>query len=816
MAEILLSSSALILVLVLLRGLLRRRIPARLVYALWLPVLIRLLVPVSFYQSPVSVAGAAAPAVTRLEELSDTAVFPERPGPEDTQPEPAGTARGVSRWTLRDAAGAVRITGMAVMAGWFAAMNVSLARRLRRCRVPYDGDHGLPVYVAAEIPSPCLFGLFRPAIYLTEHAAEDAEQARQIIAHELTHFRHGDLLWALLRGVCLVLWWFDPLVWLAAALSRQDGELACDEGTIRVLGEEARFDYGRTLLGMAKVGARPSDLLCGATTMTSGRKTLRERIERIARRTKTSAAVSGLVLLIAAAAVGCTYAGAAPKKAAPAQGAEVFRRYYAQTAPEGRTDPEILDAMASVTVGPVVDTEELTVEVAGAIVSGNTAEIVLLVTAKQLDSVLYDNGTAYLPNYRFGDETAMLGITTLGRRFLDISHRYTYCDTDETLSPNQFTLHYWIRVPEPFENGTFRIPLTDFGFYSPGGAPFVPLYQETWQVDIDFSPDPTTAKRIAPEQEVMLGGYRFILSDAQFTPLAFTLRLKCAEDEAAVTAGYDGIFGALSQEGYNCSLRLKDGTVLEGSTLTPFGGGAREYPLELTWGMAFRAPLDTDAVESLSAFGCVISPQDGVSVPATVGEQYAAPDPGRHEDTGALSDREPQTTEPSGNTFTLRESFYDGESLMLAYSLECMQNPVRFGFGPGDEDFDRLRAAGRWYIDGQWENMVSAEDFDRICALLRGEEKTGFVIRTAYLGDHIRLTDGTDLGPMLSNSTADGSVVLECQEGLPAAAKDRDALELVFTIREMLFYYYKDGDTFYRYTENLSEETVTVSVPNNK
>ena len=93
---------------------------------------------------------------------------------------------------------------------------------------------------------------------------------------------------------------------------------------------------------------------------------------------------------------------------------------------------------------------------------------------------------------------------------------------------------------------------------------------------------------------------------------------------------------------------------------------------------------------------------------------------------------------------------------------------------------------------------------------------SGFVIRTAYLGDHIRLTDGTDLGPMLSNSTADGSVVLECQEGLPAAAKDRDALELVFTIREMLFYYYKDGDTFYRYTENLSEETVTVSVPNNK
>ena len=169
----------------------------------------------------------------------------------------------------------------------------------------------MPVYVAADIPSPCLFGLFNPAIYLTERAAEDAAQARQIIAHELTHFRHGDMIWALLRSVCLVVWWFDPFVWLAAALSRRDGELACDEGTIKALGEDARFDYGRTLVGMAKVGASPSDLLRGATTMTAGKKSLKERVSRIANAPKMSVTLAVIVLVIAALAVGCTFSGAA-------------------------------------------------------------------------------------------------------------------------------------------------------------------------------------------------------------------------------------------------------------------------------------------------------------------------------------------------------------------------------------------------------------------------------------------------------------------------------------------------------------------------
>ena len=111
---------------------------------------------------------------------------------------------------------------MIVVAAWFLIVNISLYRKLRRDRRRYGYDCRVPVYVAPGLPSPCLVGLFRPAVYLTEYAAEDASQAHQIITHELTHLRHLDMIWALLRCVCLAVWWFDPLVWAAASLIRPE------------------------------------------------------------------------------------------------------------------------------------------------------------------------------------------------------------------------------------------------------------------------------------------------------------------------------------------------------------------------------------------------------------------------------------------------------------------------------------------------------------------------------------------------------------------------------------------------------------------
>lgn len=135
-----------------------------------------------------------------------------------------------------------------------------------------------------------------------------------MLAHEQTHARHLDPLWSLLRGLCLTVYWFDPLVWLAAVLSREDGELACDEGTLRALGADERTAYGKALLSLVPVCTKPQNPLLGATTMTGGKKSLKERVTRIAenRQAKTAAVFAAVALAALVCAVSFTGAPDTP------------------------------------------------------------------------------------------------------------------------------------------------------------------------------------------------------------------------------------------------------------------------------------------------------------------------------------------------------------------------------------------------------------------------------------------------------------------------------------------------------------------------
>ncbi len=311
MLEILISSSVLIVVLTLLRVILRGRIRARVQYALWVLVALRLLVPVSLFSAPVSAAAVAAPLEKQIEAYSsERRVTVEYPVTMGRAPDTGEVVHAVARDSVEplDVLRWVWYGGMALTGAWFCYVNLRMAWRLRRNREILSVDSPLPVYVAQGLASPCLFGLVKPAIYLTEQAASDGEQARQVVAHELTHRRQGDHIWALVRGVCLVVWWFDPLVWLAAALSRRDCELSCDEGTVKALGEDRRYDYGRTLLALATVKPGAATLLCAATTMTGGKSALAERIRSLAK-PKNSVPLCIAALMLALIAAGCAFTG---------------------------------------------------------------------------------------------------------------------------------------------------------------------------------------------------------------------------------------------------------------------------------------------------------------------------------------------------------------------------------------------------------------------------------------------------------------------------------------------------------------------------
>lgn len=354
MREVLLTSSVLILALLVLRLLFRRTISRRVQYALWLLVAVRLLVPVNLPAADFSVLTAAEPvaqAVTaRLEgraEIQQEVYIPvsrepleEHPQAPDTSPSQAISPSDSQIWVIENDETAVQYrkltlenlmhwiwyTGIAGMLAWMLLSNLRFWRMLRRERTPYEVEECLyPVYLVADgLPSPCLFGLVSPAIYLTPAAMETPERLRHVIAHESAHARHYDHLWALLRSLCLALYWFDPLVWAAAAASKADGELACDESALGQLGDAERIPYGRTLLALIPVRSHVPAPLLSATTMTAGKRQLKDRVMRIAQNRRTVTAALFAVIALAAGICAVTFTGAkAEDEARPLTGDEL-------------------------------------------------------------------------------------------------------------------------------------------------------------------------------------------------------------------------------------------------------------------------------------------------------------------------------------------------------------------------------------------------------------------------------------------------------------------------------------------------------------
>ena len=336
------SSSALIVLFIALRFLLHKKLHPTLRYALWALVLLRLLIPVSPAHIPYSVSSLVESTqlsqdLERLEHVdavehaedgsvlgimhdavynmvvndfvdSHTIVDYDADEEEFSRWQRASNLKNIGNDILLP----IWLVGMGLVIVWFGVTNAVFFRRLRWTRQKVDFDCPRPVYTTDAVETPCLYGFFSPAIYLTLAVAEDETARQHVLSHELSHYRHRDHIWNVLRVAALALHWYNPLVWWAATLSRRDSELACDAAAIESLGEEQRSDYGGTLIALSVRPTRGRDLVLSATTMTGGKRSLRERVEAIARKPQIKAAAIFLVACITIFAVVFTFTGAVP------------------------------------------------------------------------------------------------------------------------------------------------------------------------------------------------------------------------------------------------------------------------------------------------------------------------------------------------------------------------------------------------------------------------------------------------------------------------------------------------------------------------
>ena len=309
-----LTSSIFILLVVVLRMVFRGKISMRLQYALWLFVAINLLlIPIPKIESGLSVQNLIKRDT--YSEVSQEMKKQERNTADITflnqqtasmmnqNKEQVLESREIAQTQDISRSAAIPIgnivlmiamSGSVLMLLYFVFYNLRFRRLLHRQRMVFEGySSKLPIYLVEGLPSPCLYG---KAIYITPEVTTNEKKLKHVITHEYCHYRQGDLWWSALRSICLICYWWNPLVWLAAYLSKQDCELACDEAAIRLLGDEERIPYGETLIGLITVKTKPQDYFSIATTMTGSGKSIKQRIRRIARNQK--AVISVCIVLV--------------------------------------------------------------------------------------------------------------------------------------------------------------------------------------------------------------------------------------------------------------------------------------------------------------------------------------------------------------------------------------------------------------------------------------------------------------------------------------------------------------------------------------
>ncbi len=262
--DTLIASSALLLLVLIIRGSVARHFGPSVTYWLWLLPAARLFMPVLTEEVTVP----AAPAANAF--MEGIRATPATYGQiATTEASFNWLALGLSIWL-----GGAALLFIVQMVRYCSLRDEMLADATEIDRI---GD--IRVIQSDRIGGPLAFGLFRRYIAVPDHFTRTfAPPERDLaLAHELAHHRAGDLYANLAAFLFLCLSWFNPLAWFAWSAFRFDQEAACDARVLAGTDTGTRQHYGRALARAASADRMP------ALAMAMAQNSPRNIIERLRR-----------------------------------------------------------------------------------------------------------------------------------------------------------------------------------------------------------------------------------------------------------------------------------------------------------------------------------------------------------------------------------------------------------------------------------------------------------------------------------------------------------------------------------------------------
>ena len=285
------ATSALILLVLVVREPVRRHFGARVAYGLWLIPAARLVMPTltRTVERPVPDTTPIQPFVPAV--LAEPKLLSSVAAPDPSLIEQFGGWPTLLATLWLGVALALLVRGLADFRRQRAAILDSSTQLAR--------VGSIRIVRSSEVRGPLAFGIVDRVIAVPndfDRRFSDCER-RLALDHELAHHRSGDLLTNLFAFVLLCLQWFNPLAWVAHAAFRFDQEAACDARVLDKVNADDRVDYGRAI---AKAASGRALLFASALDR---RHTLKRRLSSMFSNPTTGRRTAGRLMVLVTVAV---------------------------------------------------------------------------------------------------------------------------------------------------------------------------------------------------------------------------------------------------------------------------------------------------------------------------------------------------------------------------------------------------------------------------------------------------------------------------------------------------------------------------------
>lgn len=274
--------------LLIIKKLFRQKLSANWHYYIWFVLILRLIIPftppISFnvlnfipqYQQAIDIPQISMPSVPQKDKATSViqvntnnantaqATVTEK---DNAQPSYFGM---VNEWLNGQTSALIWSIGVLIILTYILLINgillfktkklpvcesESILEILQECKSMLKVRNHVSIVYDAAIKSPAIIGLWHPKIMISSEIITrlSSEELSYIFLHELSHMKRRDLLTNDLVLVLQVIYWFNPVIWIALNQMKQDCEIACDASALAVLKKEEHKKYGKTIISLLQL-----------------------------------------------------------------------------------------------------------------------------------------------------------------------------------------------------------------------------------------------------------------------------------------------------------------------------------------------------------------------------------------------------------------------------------------------------------------------------------------------------------------------------------------------------------------------------------